>query len=70
MSNSNREHPTCKYCGSSDVRADAWAEWNDEKQEWTLADTYENFWCEACESDCGSLKWVPSPQQSNEVEAA
>lgn len=41
----------CKYCGSEDVRADAWAEWDFDKQEWVLAETYDNEYCNSCEGD-------------------
>ena len=41
----------CIHCGSADVRADAWAEWNEEKQEWTLAEVYDNKFCISCEDE-------------------
>lgn len=42
----------CKYCGSDDVRKDAWAEWDEDKQEWVLADVYDSFnYCVKCEGE-------------------
>ena len=38
----------CK-CGSAEIHRDAWAEWDDENQEWRLGDVYdEEVWCPAC----------------------
>lgn len=42
----------CKHCGSDDVRKDAWAEWDEDKQEWVLADVYDsNDYCVVCEGE-------------------
>jgi len=38
----------CSECGSDDVRRDANASWNIEKQEWELCAVYDNGTCEAC----------------------
>lgn len=45
----------CKHCGAIDVRRDAWAEWNENLQEWKLAEVYDNSYCMSCDSDT-SLK--------------
>ena len=42
----------CSDCGSTDVKLDAWAIWDYEKQEWILDDVFPNSWCEACEGSC------------------
>lgn len=42
----------CDECGSTDVRIDAWASWNEDTQEWELAETYENPFCMDCEGPC------------------
>ena len=49
--------PTCSHCGSTDVVIDAWANWNDETQEWELFDTFDEAFCRACEGGA-QLKWV------------
>lgn len=42
----------CKHCGSDDVRKDAWVEWDEDKQEWVLADVYDSFdYCVKCEGE-------------------
>jgi DNA-directed RNA polymerase subunit RPC12/RpoP len=38
----------CSVCGSYDVRRDADATWNVEKQEWELIAVYDNATCEHC----------------------
>jgi type II secretory ATPase GspE/PulE/Tfp pilus assembly ATPase PilB-like protein len=43
----------CATCGSDNVRADAYAYWNFEKQEWELEATFEKgAVCERCEEEC------------------
>jgi hypothetical protein len=42
----------CDHCGSEDVLADAWASWNIESQEWELSQTFDDKYCENCESSC------------------
>lgn len=39
----------CKHCGSTDVRKDAWAEWDEDKQEWVLGDVFDDDYCMTCE---------------------
>lgn len=39
----------CKYCGSDDVKRDAWAEWNPEAQKWVLSSVFDEAFCECCE---------------------
>ena len=46
----NKIRKVCKHCGSSDVRKDAWAEWDEDKQEWVLAEFFDNDYCMTC--DC------------------
>lgn len=41
----------CRFCGSSAVLMDAWAEWNVEKQDWTLHDTATEAFCRDCYSE-------------------
>lgn len=43
----------CTHCGSDDVRADAYAEWNSTTQEWELTTTFDSgHVCEKCEGEC------------------
>lgn len=49
--------PLCSDCGSADVMADAYVEWNDDKQDWEVQNVFEKgAFC----NDCGgetSLDW-------------
>ena len=38
----------CDHCGSDDVRADAYAQWDVDAQEWTVSATFPNYICEDC----------------------
>lgn len=38
----------CSHCGSRDVRADAYAEWDVDGQTWELSTTFDNKVCEDC----------------------
>tara|TARA_R110000868_G_scaffold300126_1_gene560527 strand:+ start:52623 stop:52814 length:192 start_codon:yes stop_codon:yes gene_type:complete len=41
----------CSVCSSEDILADAYAEWNIEKQEWQLQNVfdYSGAFCNACD---------------------
>lgn len=41
----------CNLCGSGNVRCDAWAKWDIERQEWQLGETYDQMHCHDCESE-------------------
>ncbi|MDX5370355.1 MAG: hypothetical protein LPL29_13365 [Alphaproteobacteria bacterium] len=41
----------CGTCGSEDVRKDAFAEWDFDKQEWVLHSFYDYAYCEDCEGE-------------------
>jgi len=45
------EKVVCGVCGSDDVRLDAWASWNPDRQEWVLAETFDHAHCNACEGE-------------------
>ncbi len=41
----------CDDCGGDDcILMDAFAEWDVEKQDWVLQNTFDNSWCRDC--DC------------------
>lgn len=43
----------CADCGSDEVKADAYAEWNIEAQRWEVAETFgKGGWCDACAGEC------------------
>lgn len=41
----------CPRCESSQVVRDAYAEWDDDAQEWVLQSTYDSFACNECGAD-------------------
>lgn len=50
--------PTCNLCGSSDVLADAYAEWDSENQCWTVQQIFDKgAYCNTCDSET-RLDWV------------
>ena len=49
--------PACSKCGSSDVRTEAFAQWNGKTQDWRVAELLDgNTVCSACGQDC-DIKW-------------
>lgn len=48
----------CGTCGSADVRRDAWAEWDTDKQDWVGGAVFDAGHCEVCEGET-SLEEVP-----------
>lgn len=53
-----KEKPVCSSCGSDDIKTDAYAVWDVEKQDWVLDQAFEKpCTCEKCGSECG-LEWV------------
>ena len=43
----------CSYCGSDDVLIDAYAQWNVEKQEMEVAQTFDKgHYCNQCDGEC------------------
>jgi len=63
--------PICTACGSADVRADAYAEWDAAAQAWSLVTTFDNTDCENCGGQCG-VEWVAldSPEAIKAAEMA
>lgn len=49
FSQKSRTHMVCAMCGSTDVRADAYAEWDADAGQWVLHSTYDEKHCENCE---------------------
>jgi len=44
-----KEKIVCKECGSEEVRRDAFASWDVDKQEWVLHAIYDHFVCDSDE---------------------
>lgn len=41
----------CRHCRSTDVRRDAYAEWDAELQRWVLGAVFDDGHCETCEGE-------------------
>ena len=49
----SRIRKVCKHCGSVNVRADAYVEWNEESQDWEIFTVYDKgSVCEDCDGEC------------------
>lgn len=48
----------CRICGSDDVMRDAWAQWDENAQQWALGSMFDAAFCNLCEADT-SLVEVP-----------
>ena len=38
----------CAHCGSLDIRHDAIAQWNAEREDWDVIAVLDGAWCETC----------------------
>ena len=45
------QKPVCTYCGSGSVVLDAWACWNTKTQDWDLATTFDDAFCNGCDKE-------------------
>lgn len=41
----------CRDCGSTLVTRDAWAEWDEDQQDWVLGTVYDYAFCHGCQED-------------------
>ena len=55
---SKRRFMACVKCGSSKVRRDAWAEWDDRRNEWVLGATFDHAICEGGDCNGGECRIV------------
>lgn len=46
----------CASCGSENVKADAYAEWNPELQMWEIVSLFDNTDCEDCGGECSTVE--------------
>lgn len=40
--------PVCGYCGSDDVKGDAYVVWNEELEQWEIENIFDNYYCVPC----------------------
>jgi hypothetical protein len=53
----DKQHPICKYCQTDNVGVDAAAYWDQEEQEWMVATTFDDAYCNACGGET-TLVWI------------
>lgn len=54
----------CRSCGSTDVRRDAYAAWNDAAQVWELATVYDDGFCVDCNGEASLVeRWIDAQDQ-------
>lgn len=53
-----REKPVCRYCGSTNIAADAFAAWDDEEEAWTLRGVLDGGHCIDCGKDNKRFNWI------------
>ena len=41
----------CGRCGSTNIVVDAYVRWDEEKQDWVIANVFEYSICEDCETE-------------------
>lgn len=41
----------CNDCGSDDIARDAWANWDEDRQEWVLHSVLDAGFCHRCEEE-------------------
>lgn len=41
----------CDECGSTHVTRDAWAEWDEDTQDWVLGAVYDHAFCHRCQAE-------------------
>ena len=49
QSDGRRVRMVCGACGSPQVTRDAWAEWDEERQAWTLGAVFAFAFCHRCQ---------------------
>lgn len=62
---SDKIRKVCSECGGVNVLADAFAEWDEEKQEWVLQDVFDkNSFCTDCD---GTVSIIDAPITNEET---
>lgn len=52
---------TCAYCKSDEVLKDAWASWDQDQQDWVLANVFDRAYCNSCEDETSLVMEEISP---------
>jgi hypothetical protein len=59
--------PTCRWCKGHNVLADAYAQWDEDRGDWTLSSTFDNYECVDCEGET-SVEWVSEEDYAKIIE--
>jgi hypothetical protein len=62
-----RYRKVCAECGSDRVLLDAFAEWDEQKQDWTLQNTFDDAYCEGCEESGVDIEDVEIDAEGNPI---
>lgn len=56
----------CPYCGGDNLLMDAFCNWDVSKQEWILHSTFDDVYCQDCESNIKTMNEVEIGSESEE----
>lgn len=58
-----KQRPVCAHCGSDRVSADSYAEWDFDRQEWSITNTFDKgAYCEPCGGET-TIEWTEEPSE-------
>ena len=46
----------CANCDGQNIKADAYADWNDELQQWELCSVFDHKICDDCGGECSTVE--------------
>lgn len=56
----------CSKCGSTELKWDAWAIWNEDKQDFDLYNCFDYVWCDGCESEVDEINEIEIKDETKE----
>lgn len=59
-------YPICGKCGSTNIVADAWAEWDSEAGDWSLRTVFDHTQCDDCASTDVEWKDGDPPEEEDD----
>lgn len=65
MKNQTIRYPVCSYCGSDEIKFDAYSIWDKENQEYKVDQTFDEVYCEKCEGET-SVNWLNITELNND----
>lgn len=52
----------CPHCKGENVKVDAWAAWDADKQQWELVDTFDAAYCDDCDHEMSYVERIKVPE--------